>query len=502
VRQPRPIRRRLLATVSVAVLAVGAVGGAHALRGTPAAPAAVRAAAPTWADVAPVLGEKCVSCHTTGGIAPFSLTSARAAAAHAQTILLATQRGQMPPWPPGEDSPTYLGSSRRVLTPEEKDLIARWVRGGAKLGSGAARPATADSTAPGALVTLTPRRSYLPRATGGGMDDYHCFLLDPHLTQDAFVTSALVRPQQAGIVHHVILFDAEGQNAADARRLDAASGGRGWTCFGGPGLSETHPTVGSASSETLGAPPWISAWVPGHTTNDLPSGTGVLLHAGALVVMQVHYNLMHMPMPDRSRAVLRLLPAAGAGLTPLDTMLEPAPVELPCPGGATTGLCARSRALADVQRKYGASAGLIPLGLLYLCDKSSADYAQKAGDARDLSTSCERSIRRPLRIYGVAGHMHTRGFDIRIELNPGTPRAQTLLHIPHWSFHWQDSYYLAQPVDAGPGDTIRVSCRFDNSAAAQPVVHGRQLAPRYVVWGEGTTDEMCLGLLQVAARTP
>jgi hypothetical protein len=24
------------------------------------------------------------------------------------------------------------------------------------------------------------------------------------------------------------------------------------------------------------------------------------------------------------------------------------------------------------------------------------------------------------------------------------------------------------------------------------------LAPRYVVWGEGTTDEMCLGMLSVA----
>jgi hypothetical protein len=91
--------------------------------------------------------------------------------------------------------------------------------------------------------------------------------------------------------------------------------------------------------------------------------------------------------------------------------------------------------------------------------------------------------------------MHTRGFDIRVELN-----GQTLLHIPRWDFHWQDAYYLAQPVDASPGDTLRVSCRFDNSLSAQPVVNGKRLAPRYVLWGEGTTDEMCLGLLQVASR--
>jgi hypothetical protein len=96
--------------------------------------------------------------------------------------------------------------------------------------------------------------------------------------------------------------------------------------------------------------------------------------------------------------------------------------------------------------------------------------------------------------------MHTRGVDISVELNPGTPGARTLLHIPRWSFHWQDSYYLAEPVEAEPGDVVRVSCRFDNSAGNQPIVGTKRLGARYVLWGEGTTDEMCLGLLQVASR--
>jgi hypothetical protein len=98
--------------------------------------------------------------------------------------------------------------------------------------------------------------------------------------------------------------------------------------------------------------------------------------------------------------------------------------------------------------------------------------------------------------------MHLRGVDISVELNPGTSNARMLLHIPHWHFHWQDAYYLEKPIDAAPGDTIRVTCRFNNSTQAQPVLKGRQLAPRYVLWGEGTTDEMCLGLLQVADRSP
>ena len=487
-------RRRLgLALGAVAAIAVGAVAIAA---GSGTTPYTSRTSPPTWADVGPVFGQKCAGCHTPGGIAPFSLRSARSAAAHADAILVMTELGRMPPWMPGHDSPVYLGQSRRILTPAEKRLIARWVQGGARIGAGRpVKPVGSSSSAPGTTMTLAPARSYLPKAAVGGLDDYHCFLLEPHLTQDAYVTSAVIKPQQPTIVHHVILFEAAGQNAVDARRLNDASGGNGWTCFGGPGLSETHPTSDSAANDRLGAPPWISAWVPGHATNDTPAGTGVLVHAGAAIVMQVHYNLIHKAKRDRSSALLRFAPAATTKLTPLNTILIPAPVELPCPRGVRSRLCSRDVAVQEEIKKYGYDAALIPSGLLYICGKSLSDYPSSPASVKSLTTSCDRHVNRPLRIYGVAGHMHIRGYDIRIELN-----GKTLLHIPRWNFHWQDAYYLEHPVDANVGDTIRVSCKFDNSAIKQPLVNGKLLKPRYVLWGEGTTDEMCLGLLQAADR--
>jgi mono/diheme cytochrome c family protein len=476
------------AGVAVGVVAIAAGSGGESSR--------ARTAAPTWDAVAPILAEKCAGCHTPGGIAPFSLRDARTAAAHADGILVMTKLGRMPPWMPGHDSPAYLGQSRRILTPAEKNLIARWVRGGARLGAGrSVVPPPVGDNAPGTTMTLTPSKSYLPKAAVGGLDDYHCFLLEPHLAQDAYVTSAVIKPQQATIVHHVILFEAAGDNAVDARRLNDASGGNGWTCFGGPGLSETHPSAGSASNDRLGAPPWISAWVPGHATNDTPPGTGVLVHAGAAIVMQVHYNLIHKAKRDRSRAVLRFLPTEQAELTPLNTILIPAPVELPCPRGVKSRLCSRDVAVQEEIKKYGYNAALIPSGLLYICGKSLADYPSSPASVKSLGTGCDRRVTRPLRIYGVAGHMHIRGYDIRIQLN-----GMTLLHIPRWNFHWQDAYYLEKPVDANVGDTIRVTCKFDNSKIKQPLVNGKLLKPRYVLWGEGTTDEMCLGLLQAADR--
>jgi hypothetical protein len=183
---------------------------------------------------------------------------------------------------------------------------------------------------------------------------------------------------------------------------------------------------------------------------------------------------------------------------PLQTHLIAAPVELPCPAGISGPLCTRRRALQDEIAKYGTDAAFIPYALLQLCGKTLADYPADVGAGTRIRTSCTRPFSSAQTIYGVAGHMHLRGRDISIVLDPGTPKERTLLHIPAWDFHWQDVYYLKTPVRVTAADTVRVTCTFDNSRAAQPVVGSKPLLPRYVLWGEGTTDEMCLAMLSVA----
>ena len=113
--QRRRIGLALAAIAAVAVVAVTLAAGSGNTRPT------ARSAAPTWSDVAPIFADKCVGCHTPGGIAPFSLRNARTAAAYANGILVMTRLGRMPPWMPGRDSPAYLGESKRILTPLDED---------------------------------------------------------------------------------------------------------------------------------------------------------------------------------------------------------------------------------------------------------------------------------------------------------------------------------------------------------------------------------------------
>jgi len=442
-------------------------------------------------DVAPIVQQKCTGCDRVSGIAPFAFATARDVSSRAGPIAALVQARLMPPWPPGPRSPAYAGQGDRTLSSVERATLLSWARGGGTVDGPMLEPRPANS----AVLEDGERRldvrlpaAYLPRAKAGATDDYRCFVLDPKLSSDVFVTSARIVPGASRVVHHVILFRVPPEQASDAARLDAASAGPGWSCFGGTGVDEGGGSVRSALADAS----WIAAWAPGTGGGRLPDGTGIPLRAGSRIVMQVHYNLLNGRVRDRSRAVLTVAPAS-ANLDRVRTVLLPAPVELACHEGERGRLCSREAALADLARKYGTEAAFVPAGLLFLCGRDPAN-------ARPSSVSrCDRRISEPTRILVVAGHMHLLGTAIRLELNPGTPRARVLLDIPRWDFHWQGAYALAEPVEAKRGDVVRVTCRYDTTKRHHGG-HGVPTTPRYVLWGEGTTDEMCLGILQVTSK--
>jgi hypothetical protein len=327
-------------------------------------------------------------------------------------------------------------------------------------------------------TTIAMPGSYTPSAPyGTGTDDYRCFLLDPELDRDAWLTGTQVLPGNPEVVHHVILFQVPPEQVAAAEAKDAAEEDEGWTCFGGTGLEQVT-NVDDAS--------WLGAWAPGGKESVVKPGFGVRLAQGSRIVMQVHYNLAAGQLPDTSAAQLRLAPGKRR-YQALSTMLLPAPVELPCRPGHDDGpLCDRAAALADVKERFGQAEGSTADLLHLLC----------GGEPQPgRSQSCVRTLGQPLTIHGVAGHMHLLGRSIRIEVRPGTPQAQTVLDIPVWDFDDQGSRAI-EPITLQPFEQVKVTCTHVQWLRDKlPAFEGQP--DRYVVWGEGTTDEMCLGMLQV-----
>jgi hypothetical protein len=334
------------------------------------------------------------------------------------------------------------------------------------------------------VADTLPGGAYLPAAPSGGTDDYRCFLADPHLTSPAFVTGVQFLPGNAAVVHHSILFRVEPSQVTAAKRKDAADPRPGWECFGGPGL----PSTSSNPLDALDAAPWLAGWAPGGKENVFGAGFGVAMPAGSQIVIQMHYNLRATTSSEpRDNTHVRLRMSSDPSLAPLSTMLMPAPVELPCPAGVTGPLCDRDAAIADVVRRFGDGAGRTVAGLQLLC---GGFFAPRSGDTQ----SCTRYVHKPVTIRAAAGHMHLLGQSISIVANRGTARERLVLDIPVWDFDNQSAIPLTKPVSLKAGDSVTVTCTHDATLRDKlPALKG--IAPRYVVWGEGTTDEMCLGIL-------
>jgi len=341
-----------------------------------------------------------------------------------------------------------------------------------------------SSSHPITTISLKMASPYTPHPPPGATDDYHCTLLNPQVKKDSYIISSQFFPGSVED-HHAILFLVPPDLAARAEADNV--GNRGWSCFGetpipGTGLDQISNT------------PWLSAWAPGHGLDNLPKGTGIALPAGSLVVMQVHYNLLVGDKPVTNSLVLHTVPAT-TPLLPLKLDLMPAPPDIPCPAGVSGPLCNRAASLANLGQRFGQSAIDFVNAIESVCGRNPAD--PPAGD----STSCSWPIYRRGYIVRVSAHMHLLGSTFKMVLNPGTPQAKTILDVPDYNFHYQRAYNLATPVAVKPGDTLQVTCTYDPTLA-QELPALRKVPPHFVTWGDGSSDEMCLGLTETSATLP
>ncbi len=394
-----------------------------------------------WKDIAPIVQGKCESCHTTGGIAPFTFENYEVIKAMAPAIRQSVQTRTMPPWPPAEGCGTF--EHPKSLDAEQIALISAWA-GNAENpqaeGNRADAPPPLEKKNPsdlglGAPSFVVDMPAYQP--TTSENDDYHCFITDPKLTKTEDVIASLVTPGNPKIVHHVILFEVKKASVAQVKKLDDDEAGPGYTCFTGVGFINQNIR-------------WIASWAPGGEGGRVPEDTGLRLDPGSVLVMQVHYNLLN-----------------GRGeedQTKIDLYYSPTPVKKP----------ALIYPFADPLKLH------IPAGM----KESVNEVTEQLGQGWPTAT-----------IYGAAGHMHLLGTKFSMEIERADGTKECLLDIPKWDFHWQGMYMYEKPTTIGPGDKLRMKCTYDNSRQNQPYVNGARQTPRDVIWGEGTLDEMCLGLL-------
>lgn len=440
------------------LLSLGACGNSGGGGGDTIIDASTEEAAPTWyGGVEALLVGSCGSCHTAGGIGPFPLDSYDSAKSAGPAAVDATHTGRMPPWlaqDTDECAPPLPWQDDIRLSDADKKMLADWVEAGSPLGDPA--DALALPTPP-SLSLENPSHEMAwqqPFAVSGENDIFECFVLNPNVSEDTWITGVQIEAGNAKVNHHALVFlDPNGES--DAMATDGH-----FPCFSNPDLSD-----GSL----------IGVWAPGAQPFRIPETGGVPMKAGARIVVQMHYHptISGVEM-DSSKVTLET------------TNVRPT-------YDAILGLIGNFDKLEDD------GSGLQP----GMNDNNGVEFVIPAGEANHVENLIYRQefpIKIP--IFGVGAHMHYVGTSMKIDLKKANGEDSCLLHTPKWDFDWQRSYNYDAAIEDLPymemGDELHLRCIYNNTmanpAVADAVTERGLTQPVEVRLGEETLDEMCLGV--------
>ncbi len=236
--------------------------------------------------IAPVVKAKCASCHQAGNIGPFVLgcyDDVRQWSAMIQEVVL---EKRMPPW----DADPHFGkfSNDMSLTPAERQNLLRWIElgcpkdeGDDPLARASERPEKWQLGSPDFVVRLSERQE-IPAT---GVLDYRYLVSDFVMPNDGWLRAAVVRPDNAQVVHHIIV------------RLIYPAGYQG-----------------EKADSYL-----FTTWAPGVPQSACPPDTGLFVPRGAKFQFEVHYTPNGAPQTDQSEMGLYL--AAEKPKMQLDTRI-------------------------------------------------------------------------------------------------------------------------------------------------------------------------------------
>jgi mono/diheme cytochrome c family protein len=218
-------------------------------------------------DVLPILQRKCQACHRPGQIGPFPLLTYEDAADHAATLREVVVQKRMPPWHADPRHGKFLND--RSLTAVELRTIAAWVAAGTPRGDPKDAPppvvwpkewriGTPDT------VLSMPKEMDVPAE---GVLPYQSFIVPTGFGEDRWVTKAEVRPGDARVVHHVLIYV----------RL--------------PG-KEIYQLDGTSSA--------FAGWVPGDMPFEHPPGMAVKIPKEADLQFEIHYTPNGKATKDRT----------------------------------------------------------------------------------------------------------------------------------------------------------------------------------------------------------
>jgi len=249
-------------------------------------------------DIAPILEERCVTCHQEGGIAPFAMSNHQMVQGWSPMIreTLITKR-----MPPGQIDREFVADFHDVnhITIEETQKLVSWIDNGSR---------NEDSTDPLASYVTEPVKWLngepdmvinIPAQTipATGVQDYRNIRIPLEIEEDIWVKAIEFEAGDPTVLHHIIAFS-----------------------YGPNGVNEF---------EILNQGIGLGAYAPGNELNLYPEGAGYPLKKGGGLMLQLHYTTSGKEAVDASEIGLYLWDEEpekvilGGSASDLDINIEP-----------------------------------------------------------------------------------------------------------------------------------------------------------------------------------
>lgn len=378
--------------------------------------------------VAPIIYNKCSSCHHTGGIAPLAFTSYAEVKKQAGMIMMAAVDAKfMPPWMPDTAYSHFIDERR--LSESETNTLKKWIADGMPQGNTAAEPEVPVFPKGSALgkpdLTVSMEQSFTHK--GNNNDAYRVFVLPTHLKEGHKVSAIEIQPGNPKIAHHIIL-GLDTTRMAD--KLDSRDDSYGYEQYSGFGFYPTYDN-------------W-SGWVPGNKTRFFPKGISNYVLPNSNVLLQMHY-----------------------GPSPIDAK-DSTVVNIFYDKSTTPGRFINTQLISPND---------IIDGPFFIPANKTKTFHAKYRIVNDYS------------LISITPHAHWLGK--KWEVYAVHPNGDTthLIKINDWDFNWQNFFSFKKFIKLEKGTVIYTSAVFDNTEKnyRQP-----NNPIKNVMWGESAKDEMFL----------
>ena len=159
------------------------------------------------AEVAPILAEKCVSCHIEGGIAPFAMDSYMMVQGWSPMMKEVIMTKRMPP--AQVDPSINHFTNARYMNPTELQTLIHWINAGAPRGVSEVDPLTRIN--PPESVWQLGEPDYIVEVPGftvpaTGVLDYENVTINLPFAEDQWLKSVQHLPGDRRVLHHLLSF--------------------------------------------------------------------------------------------------------------------------------------------------------------------------------------------------------------------------------------------------------------------------------------------------------